>query len=328
MTLVTLLIAALMGTLPAAVPADSTMRKEADAFIAGMDTRLQPRQRDAIRAAIDGDTRALQQVRNARNARPVYPPCVEVTEPAPHLRLYTPTGAAAADRPLLVYLHGGGWTIGSLNSCARFCGEVCARGSVSVLAVDYRLAPEHPYPAGLDDCERAVRFALEHAAAWGCSPRRVIVGGDSSGGNLAIATALRLDKGDVVGLLLFYPVVKAWNDGSPSWQAYGKGFGLDGDLMEAFNRSYVTPDGARKAGVSPMLASDEALRTLPRTLLVAAGRDILACQGAEFIDRITALGVEAERIEFAPAVHLFITVPGQDTAFNEAVARAVGFMNK
>lgn len=98
--------------------------------------------------------------------------------------------------------------------------------------------------------------------------------------------------------------------------------------MEAFNRSYCPPEQARNAEISPMCAQDEVLEQLPRTLLIAAGRDILADQGKEFVQRISALGVDAERIEFPKAVHLFITVPGQDTAFKEAVKETVAFLNR
>lgn len=327
MTTKTIILASLIGLTAANESNDSIMRKEADTFISQMNPKLQPGQRDAIFAAIDGDNSALEAVRHTRNSRPGYPKNVEVTEPCEKMRLYTNTDDKhTRNKPLLIYLHGGGWTIGSLNSCARFCSEVCAQGGISVLAVDYRLAPEHPYPAPLDDCERAIRFAIENARRWGCSAERIVVGGDSSGGNLAIASTMRMKKGDVAGLLLFYPVVKAWNDGSASWQKYGKGFGLDGDLMEAFNQSYISTYRAHNAEISPFSATDEALSKLPRTLLIAAGRDILADQGNEFIHRIKALGVEATRTEFPWAVHLFITVPGQDTAFREAAKRSIEFI--
>lgn len=327
MTTKTIVLASLIGLSAANEPNDSTMRKEADTFISQMSPQLQPGQRDAIFAAIGGNDSALKTVRHTRNSRPVYPKNIEVTVPCEKMRLYTNADEKhTANKPLLIYLHGGGWTIGSLNSCARFCSEVCAQGGISVLAVDYRLAPEHPYPAPLDDCERAIRFAIENARRWGCSAERIIVGGDSSGGNLAIASTMRMKKGDVAGLLLFYPVVKAWNDGSASWKKYGKGFGLDGDLMEAFNQSYISTNRAHNAEISPLSATDEALSQLPRTLLIAAGRDILADQGDEFIRRTKALGVEATRTEFPSAIHLFITVPGQDTAFREAVRQSIEFI--
>lgn len=179
-----LLSVALIGLSVACAPHNSLMRKEADAFLKQMGTELQPKQRDAILAAIDGDGKGLEQIRSARNSRPVYPPNVKVTHPSANTRLYTNTETNAVDKPLLIYLHGGGWTIGSLNSCARFCSTVCSQGGASVLAVDYRLSPEHPYPTPLDDCEAAIRLALEKAGDWGCSAKRIILGGDSSGGIL------------------------------------------------------------------------------------------------------------------------------------------------
>lgn len=316
-----------MSLLHACESNDSLMQKEADAFLVQMGTELQSRQRDAILAAINGNGKALEQIRNARNRPPVYPPNIKVTHPTTNTRLYTNTEINIGDKPLLIYLHGGGWTIGSLNSCAKFCSEVCSQGSANVLAVDYRLAPEHPYPTPLDDCEAVIRFAMGKASEWGCSAKHIIVGGDSSGGNLAIASTLRMGKGDISGLLLFYPVTKAWNDGSQSWLRYGKGFGLDGDLMEAFNQSYISTEQAQNEEISPACAKDDVLKRLPRTLLIAAGRDILADQGKEFIHRIISLGVDATRIEYPKAIHLFITVPGQDTAFKEAVKETIKFLN-
>lgn len=319
---------ALTATNAVTTESDSVIKREADAFIKRMGNTLQPGQRDAIIEAIHGNYSALTKVRNARNDKPVYPSNVRVSEPTERLRLYTNIDGNQKDKPLLVYFHGGGWTIGGLNSCARFCSELCSKGGISVLAVDYRLAPEHPYPAPLDDCEEALEVAFRHAESWGCSPRKIFAGGDSSGGNLAVSSTMRIEEGKVAGLLLFYPVVRAWNDGTKSWKKGEKGLGLDGDLMEAFNRSYASEEEARTPEVSPILASDESLSRLPRTLLIAAERDILSDQGEEFIERIASLGVAARRIEYPGAVHLFITVPGQPTAFAEAVAQSVRFIGK
>ena len=311
---------------------------EADRFLSRMPRDLQQRQERAIRRAMEGDATELQQVRAGRNADVARHPAVEVEEVSPVLRLYTPRQRGEEPLPLLVYLHGGGWTIGSIRSCARFCTELAATGRAMVLAVEYRLAPEYPFPAGLDDCVEAVRTARLRASEWGSAAAMVSVGGDSSGGNLALATALRLlEAGEEVprSLVLFYPVVSAWNDGSPSWQRYAHGAALDGSLMEAFNEAYCRGTGGltdvdphRDMLVSPSVAPDSVLRKLPPTLLVAAERDILCSQGEAFAHRSSKLGVNVRRKELAGSVHLFITVPGQDAAFRRAVEEAAAFLKK
>ena len=126
-------------------------------------------------------------------------------------------------------------------------------------------------------------------------------------------------------LLLFYPVVSAWNEASPSWKTYQKGAALDGSLMEAFNQAY-TRGQAKHPFISPSLCPDSLLSRLPRLLLVAAERDILCDQGKEFTDHVKRLGVTAHREVLPGTVHLFITVPGQDTAFRHAVSLAEDFL--
>lgn len=306
------------------IAADSAMRAEADAFLQHLPEGLQHRQTLAVDEAVGGDHRALNAVRNSRNAAPVISPDVKVSEPAPSLRLYEPSSCDGKSLPLLIYLHGGGWTFGSLNSCARFCDALASMGGVKVLAVDYRLAPEHSFPNGLDDCTAAVAYALAHADTLGIDTARVSVGGDSSGGNLALAASLSAScRGRLSSLVLFYPVTKAFADGSASWQKYGEGYGLDAELMEAFNRAYCTKAEPRDPRISVGLNDDEALKALPPTLLVAAGRDILCDQGSEFARRAAD---RVRRVEFPGAVHLFITVGGQDAAFRKAVALTHEFL--
>ncbi|MGN1354167.1 MAG: alpha/beta hydrolase [Alloprevotella sp.] len=301
-----------------------TMRQQADDFLQAMPAGLQQRQTDAIVAAINGDNTALMAVRNARNTPPQPDKSVATRMLTPTLRLYEPVNSNQEPLPVLVYLHGGGWTFGSLNSCGRFCNAMAATGRLKVVAVDYRLAPEYPFPEGLDDCVAAVEFVKAHAKEWGIDTARIVVGGDSSGGNLALATALtdRL-RGCVESLVLFYPVTKAFADGSDSWRKFGKGYGLDADIMEAFNRAYTLTTDPRHPAVSIALVPDESLSALPRTLIVSAGRDILCDQGRELAKR---MGSKATRIVFADAVHLFITVPGQDEAFVQAVRCAADFI--
>lgn len=252
--------------------ADSVMRRQADGFLQALPDGLQQTQTLAVEKAIAGDNAALMAVRNSRNTRQTLSENVRVRQLSESLRLYEPSGVDGR-LPLLVYFHGGGWTFGSLNSCARFCDTVVAMG-----------------------------------------------------GNLALAVVLSDEcRGALESLVLFYPVTKAFADGSESWRKYGSGYGLDADLMEAFNRAYLGGTDSENHAVSVGLCSGEQLRRLPRTLLVAAGRDILRDQGCELAEKS---GGRIERVEFPDAVHLFITVPGQDEAFRKAVDLTYEFITQ
>lgn len=305
---------------------DSLMRVQADAFLAHLPQGLQHRQTLAVRAAIEGNNGELEAVRHSRNAQPVISDNVAASMPTSTLRLYEPKDCDGGQLPLLIYLHGGGWTFGSLNSCARYCNAMAERGGIKVLAVDYRLAPEHPFPAGLDDCVRAVDYACSHADELGIDTLRISIGGDSSGGNFALATAFTAAcKGRIASLVLFYPVTKAFADHSASWTEYGDGYGLDAELMEAFNDAYCSNVSPTDERISVGLCADSVLSELPPTLLIAAGRDILRDQGCELAERMPG---RIRRIAFKEAVHLFITVPGQDAAFNRAVELSHAFVTQ
>lgn len=300
------------------------MRIQADEFLRNMPSGLQHKQTLAILKAIDGDNKELMAVRNSRNTQPKYSDNVETKMITQTMRIYEPKGSQGQHLPVLLYLHGGGWTFGSINSCGRFCDAMAASGEVRVIALDYRLAPEHPYPEGLNDCITAVNYIINHAEELQIDVNHITIGGDSSGGNLALATALsETCRGKIESLLLFYPVIKAFEDGSESWQQYGKGFGLDAEVMDAFNRAYTINADKRSSAISVGLCSDEELNMLPRTLLIAAERDILRDQGMALAERIHG---KIQRIEYQGAVHLFITVPGQDIAFDRAVKDAIRFI--
>lgn len=303
---------------------DLIMKKEAAAFLSNMPENLQHIQSEAIIKAINGNLSDLEAVRNSRNTPPPLPENVEVRQLTDRLRIYEPKISGRKPLPALIYLHGGGWTFGSLNSCARFCGAVASGGNIKVIAVDYRLAPENPFPAGLNDCIESLKFVSSRCDSLGIDPARIAIGGDSSGGNLAIATALAPEcKGLLNALILFYPVTKAYADGSGSWNRFGKGYGLDSEIMETFNRAYLAGENPRNHSVSVAFCSDSDLERLPPTLLVAAGHDILRDQGIEFAER---LGSRVRRIEFPEACHLFITVAGQEKAFEKAVGLTRQFL--
>jgi acetyl esterase len=306
---------------------DSIYRVEADRFISAMPAGLQHRQTTAIRKAIKGNSKELNKVRNSRNTPSELPEGVVAEYVTPKLRHYRPKELGDTLMPMLVYYHGGGWTIGSINSCARFCAAMVQKG-VQVLAVDYALAPEEKALEGLFQCEEALEYAVAHAKEWGVDPEWVAVGGDSSGGNLAIATALlsRLvgNNTPVNSIVAFYPVVKAYNDSTESWTRYGKGYGLDAELMEAFNDAYTSRPHDYLVSVAD--APELLLRKMPPLLIVAAERDILCDQGKEFVDKLASYRRQVERVELPGAVHLFITVPGQDAAFNRSVELASQFI--
>ena len=312
------------------------MLNEADDLIDEMADGLQDHQADAIYHAMRGMGGELATIRNVRNSPSTSLGGVERIDiegdgraRGMKMRLYKPGKKTSKALPLLVYFHGGGWTFGGLESCASFCESLAATGNLMVLAVDYRLAPENSFPAGLNDCEGSVEYAMTHAEEWGSRPDLVSVGGDSAGGNLALASAMQLSdrKGvpaKIKSIVLIYPVVKSYNDKSASWKKYSRGYGLDGRLMEAFNEAYAGGAGKlnemmKNPKFSPAHAADSDLRKLPPVLMIAAERDILCDQGKEFAIHLKNLGNKVERIEFPGAIHTFATVKGQPTAFNKAV---------
>lgn len=299
------------------------MLAEEQAFLADMKAGLQHTQTLAVRAAMNGDDTALQQIRQSRNRPPVLPDGITTSHPTPDICLFTPVRKAVHKRPLLLYLHGGGWCFGSINSCAGFCAALALEADCCVAALNYRLAPAHPYPAPLTDCQQAFAFLKQHADEWGCDSTQVSVGGDSAGGNLAIATAMTM-KG-VCKVIPIYPVTKLFTEPTSSWQKYAKGYGNDAELLEAFNEAYARLE-ERNPLVSVGLADDKALQSLPPMLIISAGHDILFDQTAELAQRLQHLNRPLRYHVYPTATHLFITVPGQPTAFGEAVKDIATFL--
>ncbi len=302
---------------------------EADSFRRGIPSDLQHRQSVAVRSAITGDSQLLNEVRNARNTKPTLLDGVVADEVNSSCTLFRPEDYASSSQalPLLIYLHGGGWAFGSRNSCARFCMSLAQMG-IAVLDVEYRLAPENPYPAAIEDVIEALRLSYLMAEAWGIDPKRISMGGDSAGGNLSLAAALKLGKTDSLrSLVLFYPVVRSYADNTSSLQEYGQGYGLDAELMDAFNEAYTMGDEQNPL-ISPAHATDSMLTNLPPCLFVAADRDILRDQGHEFASRLERLGNQVEYHLIPSSVHLFITVDGQPSAFQKALEFTSNYLLK
>ena len=229
------------------------------------------------------------------------------------LRLYRPTGAAAAPLPVLVYFHGGGWTIGDLDTHDVLCRQLCSGAGVAVVAVDYRLAPEHRFPAAVDDAVEATCWVRAQAAALGLDAARIAVGGDSAGGNLAAVVALTLrDRSDakdwppLAYQLLVYPAVDS-RCGADSHRRNGQGYVLTADTVSYFRRHYL-PEAGHYADwrASPLLAADHT--RLPPALVLLAGYDPLLDEGRQYADVLSAAGNAVQLVCFERQIHGFVTM--------------------
>jgi acetyl esterase len=223
-------------------------------------------------------------------------------------RLYAPlTGSSNVPQSLLVYFHGGGFVICDLDTHDEACRILCQTGNMHVLSVAYRLAPEHPFPAPLDDCCAAARWALKHAASLGADPTRVAVGGDSAGGNLATVAALTLarESTPVAAQLLIYPLTDVLAD-FPSRRTFGSGFLLTAADISALTELYLGTDEALRKDprVSPARAADLALS--PPALVVTAGFDPLRDEGEAYADLLRHAGVIAHVQRVAGHAHGFL----------------------
>ncbi|MCG8922127.1 alpha/beta hydrolase [Lentzea sp. CC55] len=235
-------------------------------------------------------------------------------------RLYTPDGLAAGS-PLLIFYHGGGWVSGSLESHDNLCRFLAAQAGVRVLAADYRLAPEAPFPAAADDAAEVLRYAVAKAGDLGVDAKRIALGGDSAGGNLAAVTAHGAEV-DIAFLLLLYPGVDA-SVRRRSREVFGDGFFLTDEKIDWFLDQYAPGDGDRHdPRLSIMLAED--LSKMPPTYIATAGYDPLRDEGEAFAERLAAEGVPVVLRRHEGLFHGFANVLGVGGVFREAVSEAVG----
>jgi len=238
------------------------------------------------------------------------------------IRIYTPHGTGPF--PLLVFFHGSGFVLCSLDTHDGMCRNLCAGSECVVASVDYRLAPEHKFPAGIEDCLYATRWAAAHAPELGTDARRVAVAGDSAGGNMAAVTALRLhDEGGpaLCGQLLLYPVTDYHTPGTSSYQENAEGYGLTRDTMKWFWDHYLSdPSEGAHPHASPLRAPD--LSGLPPALLVTAEYDPLRDEGEFYAEKLRANGVPTALTRYDGVNHGFMfwvgVVDKADSAMNEA----------
>jgi acetyl esterase len=223
-------------------------------------------------------------------------------------RLFRPLGSAPGDRlPALVFFHGGGWVIGDLDTHDTLCRELANGAGCAVVSVDYRLAPEHRFPAAVDDAFAALRWVHRQAASLDIDASRLAVGGDSAGGNLAAVAALEARDAGNLPLsfqLLIYPVTDL-RRGTDSYRTHGSGYSLGSDAMRYFCNHYLggAPDETHWRA-SPLLHAD--LGGLPPALVITAGFDPLRDEGLQYAQKLTQAGNTATHICFERQMHGFI----------------------
>jgi acetyl esterase len=241
------------------------------------------------------------------------------------VRLYVPAGATnalafAAPAPMLVFFHGGGWTVGDRDTHDRACRYLAREARCRVASVDYRLAPEHPFPAAVEDCWAAWEAIALHPRFWGADARRLAVGGDSAGGNLAaavaqLATAERV-RAPCLQLLIYPAADMAGAYGSI--ERFAKGYLLTKSMIERF-MGYYTPDPAarRDPRASPLRATD--LAGLAPAFVQTAGFDPIQDEGAAYAQALAAAGVAAEHRHYPSLVHGYLQLAGYSPAAKAAV---------
>ena len=223
------------------------------------------------------------------------------------IRLYAPRAQADGDLPLFVYFHGGGFVIGDLDSHDSLCRRIALRGDCLVMAVDYRLAPENPYPAAPEDAIAAFDWAAANASDFGGDPTRLAVGGDSAGGTLAAVAAQHARSKGTAGLclqVLIYPLLDPVTE-TKSRDMFADVFPIDRANIDWFNRCYFQEsDRAGEAWAAPGLADDVANHA--PALILTAGLDPLVDEARRYADRLAKAGVPVAYHCFEGTVHGFL----------------------
>lgn len=226
-------------------------------------------------------------------------------------RAYYPLAAddAKGGLPGLVYFHGGGFTVGSIETHDVFCRRLCAAANCIVVSMNYRLAPEHPFPAAIEDCYDAYLWTVERAADLGIKPERLGVGGDSAGGNLTtVLSALVRDNNDPPPhvQLLIYPSASSIDHVGRKRPELQSGYGLDAKTTRWFFENYTAHGGAGDPRVEPLLL--ESHRGLPPAIVATAQFDLLCREGTEYVAKLEEADVSVKHLHFTDLPHGFATM--------------------
>lgn len=268
---------------------------------------VQSREMYKLMSALDGEPVDVQRVE-------------DVTIDGLPARLYAASTAPA--RPILVWYHGGGFTIGDLDTADRTCRKLAAGSGATVVSIDYRLSPEHPFPAAADDCFTALRWIASNADTLGGDASRIAVGGDSAGGNLAAVVAVQArDEGVPLRYqLLVYPVTDCTMSAA-SYKENGEGLLLTADTMDWFIGNYLGGGADPKdPRLSPLFTDN--LDGVARAIVITAEFDPLRDEGEAYADRLRDAGVDVETRRFDGQVHGFFNLSTITPAATEALELA------
>lgn len=233
------------------------------------------------------------------------------------LRMYASNNGS--DKPLIVFFHGGGWVIGDLDTHQPFCQELCRRSGCTVVSVDYRLAPEHPFPAAHNDCQFSATWITRRLGELGPNNGTVVLAGDSAGANLATCSALEMgeaERAKLAGEIIIYPVTDHYKTPYPSYTEKGKGYALSSNMMRWFLDTYI---GNSSESFSPVATPLHAinLSSLPATLLITAENDPLRDEGIAYGEKLKQANVAIKHHHFAQDQHGFACSEGITDSFEK-----------
>ncbi|NHI02111.1 alpha/beta hydrolase [Oceanimonas sp. MB9] len=225
------------------------------------------------------------------------------------IRVYQPPRNDETEQPVIFFFHGGGWVIGNLDTHDGICRYLAAGTGIMVVAVDYSLSPEVKFPVAVSQCHEVLKAVMSHAGQWNIDSNRVIVAGDSAGGNLAtVMTLLNREHRfmNVAAQVLFYPVTDLYNR-TGSYERVKEGVTLTADSMNYFTANYLSsPIDARDWRASPLLSPS--LSNLPAAFIVTVGHDPLCDEGIYYAEGLRAAGNRVEHLHLPREMHGFLTV--------------------
>ncbi|KAI8080069.1 alpha/beta hydrolase fold-domain-containing protein [Halteromyces radiatus] len=260
------------------------------------------------------------------------------------LTILRPKGTEQQVLPVAIYLHGGGWCIGSLFEAQKFVKDVVVKAHVAVIHVEYSLSPEVKYPVAVEECYSSILWIYENAASLNVDPSKLMIFGDSAGGNMStVATILLKERGygHVINRqILLYPAVARFRNQYDSYHHYGNGnYTLSHDEIAFFAANYHGENsrvqleggdwtyGPEEVSNAPILATLEQLKGLPRCLVVTAECDVLRDEGEEYVRRLTEAGVDACAVRIIGATHGYLTLAIPATIqYTQTLNLVVGFM--